>query len=81
MPRKDDVQVLKVRADLDGVVLDLVDCEEAIPFLRIRVEQALLRSGWTDLLGPALVEMEFMLARLCRAKAQINSAVGRLTER
>lgn len=42
----------KIRADLEGATLALVDIEEAVPFVCQRIEQAIRRSGLVDLLGP-----------------------------
>lgn len=79
MPRK-GVQVRKVRAELDGVTLALVDWQEAERFVRLRIEQAIRRAGLGDLLEPALNDLDRMGRAVREAKAQVNAAVDRLVE-
>lgn len=71
----------KIRADLEGATLALVDIEEAVPFVRQRIEQAIRRSGLVDLLGSALDDMQRICAAVGDAKAQIHAASGKLMER
>lgn len=71
----------KVRAELEGITLALVDIEDAMPFVRQRIEQAIRRSGMNDLLSPALEELERMIKDVKQAKAQVNAAVSKLMER
>lgn len=71
----------KVRAELEGIALALVDIEDAMPFVRQRIEQAIRRSGMNDLLSPALDELERMIKDVRQAKAQVGSAVSKLMER
>ena len=47
----------KIRADLEGATLSLVDIEEVVPFVSQRIEQAIRRTGMADLLAPALDDM------------------------
>ena len=79
MPRK-GVQVRKVRAELDGVTLALVDWQEAERFVRLRIEQAIRRGDLGDLLKPALEDLDRMGRAVQEAKVQVNAAVGRLVE-
>lgn len=79
MPRK-GVQVRKVRAELDGVTLALVDWQEAERFVRLRIEQAIRRGDLGDLLKPALEDLDRMGRAVQEAKLQVNAAVGRLVE-
>lgn len=71
----------KVRADLEGVILALVDIEEVIPFVHKRIEQAIRRSGMDDLLGPALDDMQRICRAIADAKAQVNAATVKLLEK
>lgn len=71
----------KVRAELEGVSLTLVDIEEALPFVRQRIEQAIRRSGMNDLLSPALEDLERMAKDVQQAKSQVGVAVTKLMER
>lgn len=68
----------KIRADLEGVVLDLVDVEEVVPFIRQRIQQAIRRAGLTDLLDPALEDMERICRSVGSAKAQVGAATSKL---
>lgn len=79
MPRK-GVQVRKVRAELDGVSLALVDWQETERFVRLRIEQAIRRGDLGDLLKPALEDLDRMGRAVQEAKLQVNAAVGRLVE-
>ena len=71
----------KIRADLEGAVLELVDIEEAVPFVRQRIEQAIRRAGLTDLLDPALEDMERICHSVGNAKGQISAATSKLMEK
>lgn len=71
----------KIRADLEGVVLDLVDIEEVVPFIRQRIQQAIRRAGLTDLLDPALEDMERICHSVGSAKAQVSAATSKLMEK
>lgn len=71
----------KIRADLDGAVLFLVDVEEAIPFVYLRIEQAVRRAGMDDLLVPALQDLDRVVRSVCKAKDQVNAAAAKLMEK
>jgi len=71
----------KIRADLEGAVLALVDVEEVVPFVRQRIEQAIRRAGLTDLLYPALEDMERICRSVGSAKAQVGAATSKLMEK
>lgn len=78
--RKSDLQPRKVRADLDGVTLALVDWQEVEPYVRLRIEQAIRRAGLGELLGPALEDLDRMGAAVAEAMAQVRAARSRLEE-
>lgn len=78
--RKGEVQPRKVRADLDGVTLALVDCREVEPYVRLRIEQAIRRAGLDELLGPALEDLDRMVKAVDEAMAQVRTARSRLEE-
>lgn len=80
MARKSDVQVRKVRADLDGATLALVDWQEVEPFVRLRIKQAIRRAGLGDLLAPALEDLDRMGKAVLEARQQVNTAIDRLME-
>ena len=67
-----------IRADLEGAVLALVDVEEAIPFVRQRIEQAIRRAGLDDLLAPALDDVKRICKAVDDAKLQISEATVKL---
>ena len=71
----------KIRADLESVVLELVDVEEVVPFVRQRIEQAIRRAGLTDLLNPALEDMDRICRAIGNAKAQVGAATSKLMEK
>jgi hypothetical protein len=71
----------KIRADLEGAMLALVDVEEVAPFIRKRIEQAVRRAGLDKLLGPALEDLDRVCAAAESAKAQVNAAMSKLIER
>ena len=71
----------KIRADLEGVVLDLNDVDEVEPYMRKRIEQAIRRTGMVQLLGPVLEDLDRVCASTRSAKAQVNAAMSKLVER
>ena len=80
MPRKAE-GTGKVRAELEGVVLALVDVEEVLPEIKLRIEQAIRRSGLTSLLDPVLKDMERITKSVCDAKSEIDTAMVMLMEK
>lgn len=78
--RKSDLQPRKVRADLDGVTLALVDLQEVEPYVRLRIKQAMTRGNLGDLLGPALADLDRMVKAMDEAMAQVRTARSRLEE-
>ena len=78
---KKDVQERKVRADLDGATAELVIAQDAVPFIRLRIEHALRRSsGLDDLLNPVLDELKLIGQCHASAKSQIAIAISKLME-
>lgn len=71
----------KVRAELEGATLALVDVEEVLPEIVLRIEQAIRRSGLTSLLDPALQDMARIARSVHDAKSQVNTATVRLLEK
>lgn len=67
-----------VRADLDGATLAVVDIEQALPFIRQRIEQAIRRGGMDALLSPALEDITRIMADTASAKHQIKIAIERM---
>lgn len=71
----------KIRADLEGATLSLVDVEEVVPYVRQRIEQAIRRAGLGDLLGPALDDVKRICQAVAEAKSQIGDATVKLMEK
>ena len=71
----------KIRAELEGATLALVDVEEVVPFMRLRIEQALRRTGEQDLLAPLLQDLLRIAGSVRDAKSQVNTATVRLLEK
>lgn len=71
----------KIRADLEGATLSLVDVEEVVPYVRQRIEQAIRRAGLGDLLGPALDDVKRICIAVAEAKSQIGDATVKLMEK
>lgn len=80
MPRKADGRG-KVRANIEGVLLALDDCDGCIAMVTLRIEQAIRRAGMHGLLFPALDELRRMGHDVSTARAQALSAVERLMKR
>ena len=79
MPRKADGKG-KIRAELEGVLVTLADLEECVPYVQLRISQAIRRTGMSDLLVPALDELKRVIKDVADAKTQVLSAVDRLME-
>ena len=71
----------KIRADLEGATLSLVDVEEVVPYVKQRIEQAIRRAGLGDLLGPALEDVMRICKAVAEAKSQIGDATVKLLEK
>jgi len=71
----------KVRADLEGITLALVDVEEVVPFICQRIEQAIRRTGMRDLLSPALEDVQRIIEDVKDAKSLVSAATVKLMER
>lgn len=79
MPRKAEGRG-KIRAELEGVLVTLADLEECVPYVQLRISQAIRRTGMNDLLVPALDELKRVIKDVTDAKTQVLSAVERLME-
>ena len=79
MPRKPQGKRM-VRAELETVTLELVDVEEVLPDLRLRITQAIKRAGLTSLLDPALADVDRMTADVAAVKAQIAVTIAKLMQ-
>ena len=79
MPRKADGRG-KIRAELEGVLLELDDMDGCIAMVAMRIDQAIRRSGMRELLVPALDELKRMGRSMNCARSQAQSAMDRLKE-
>jgi len=77
-PKRQDGRTVRVRALIEAAQLELVDHDQAAPLVRLRIEQALRRSGWTDLLGPALDDFDRMVTDVAQAKVRQIEAINAL---
>ena len=68
-------QAGKVRAELEAVILQLVDREEVMPLVRLRIEQG-IRRGQDGLLSPALDDIKRMMCAVARAKSTVRGLMG-----
>jgi hypothetical protein len=80
MPRKSEGK-RKLRADLESAVLAMVDAEEELPVVVLRIKQAIRRSDMGPLLGPALDGLERVARSVGEAKAQVSAAASQFEER
>lgn len=71
----------KIRADLEGATLALVDVEEVVPYVVQQIEQAIRRAGLDDLLAPALDDVQRICQAVKEAKSQIGDATVKLMEK
>lgn len=71
----------KVRAELEGVTLALVDVEEVLPLVTLRIKQAIRRAGLGPLLEPALHDLDRVASSVQAAKSQVNAATVKLLEK
>lgn len=71
----------KVRAALETVAVEQAVVHDAIPFISLRITQAIQRTGLTSLLEPALDELEQISKAMDTAQAQVSSALSALTEK
>jgi hypothetical protein len=71
----------KIRAQLECAILALVDTQEALPFVRQRIEQTMRRTGMTDLLSPALDDLDRISKDIAEAKADVGASITTLLGR
>ncbi len=77
MPRAkgQDGRYVQLRAELEHIQLELVDCEEVAPLIRLRIEQAIRRAGLDALLSPAVQDLDRLVRDVAQAKSRLSSAV------
>ena len=82
MPRSkgQDGMAIRVRADLEGVLGHLADHDECTPRVVLRIRQAIKRTGLTDLLSPALEDLDRITRDIQDVRSQVRGVVDRLSE-
>ncbi len=79
-PKGLDGKVVHMREELEGAVLALVDGQEVAPLVRLRIVQAIERSGLSLLLEPALDDLGRLIKDLVEAEKLIGAATRHLME-
>lgn len=69
-----------IRAELEGAVLELIVAETDLPDAALRIEQAIKRTGLSDLLGPALKAVTRAGAVVYAAKVKVSDVASGLGE-
>lgn len=70
----------RIRAELECALLDMIDCEEVGPFIRLRIIQAMRRAELDDLLEPVITDLDRLFKDIASAKTKVSSAVNMLLE-
>jgi hypothetical protein len=71
----------QIRSKLENAILTLVDAEEMLPLVRLRVQQSLTQTGMISLLSPAFDEIDRIEASIQNTKAQLKDATDKLLEK
>jgi hypothetical protein len=71
----------QIRAALETIAAELAVMKDAGLIARLRVDQAIQRSGLAALLEPALDEQDRIARSVTTAQAQVNSALAILTKK
>lgn len=82
MPRTNgqDCRAMRVRESQDAALLALVDCLEVMPFIQLRLQQAIERHGLSELLGPASRDLTRLSSDIVDAQVHMRAANRRLVE-
>ena len=71
----------QVRAALEGIAAELAMVYETGPITRLRVMQAMQRTGLVTLMSPALDELDDMSKAIREAQTQVATALEKLMEK
>ena len=71
----------KKRNELESAVLALIEVEERLPLVTLRIEQAIRRAGLSALLKPALDDLAEVTRSTREAKEQVASVAAMFEER
>lgn len=69
------------RSELESAVLELVDVEERLPVVVLRIEQAMRRAGLSSLLQPALDDLRHVVQDTRQAKDRVAAIASQYEER
>jgi hypothetical protein len=70
----------QVRAALEGIAVELAMIRDTSPITRLRMVQAMQRTGLVGLMSPALEELDDMSKAVREAQAQVSTALAKLLE-
>jgi len=70
-----------VRAALEGIAIELAIVQDISPITRLRMQQAMQRSGLVGLMSPALDELDDICHAVQEAQFQVNTALAKLIEK
>lgn len=71
----------QIRAALEGIAAELAMVRDTSPITRLRMMQAMQRTGLVGLVSPALDELDEMSRAVREAQVQVSVALARLTEK
>jgi hypothetical protein len=71
----------QLRAALESIAAELAVIRETSPVTRLRMVQAMQRTGLVGLLDPALSELDVVSQAVCAAQSQVNVALAKLVEK
>lgn len=71
----------QMRSKLESATLALVDAEEMLPLIRLRIQQSVTHPGLDSLLSPAFDEIDRIETSIHSTKAQLKDAVNKLLEK
>jgi len=75
-----DLRDTQLRAALEGIAIELAVIRDTSPITRLRMVQAMQRTGLVGLMSPALEELDGMDKAVQEAQAQVSVALAKLLE-
>ena len=71
----------QIRAALEGIAIELAIIQDTSPVTRLRMEQAMQRTGLIGLMLPALDELDDICKSVREAQSQVNKALTKLIDK
>lgn len=71
----------QVRAALEGIAVELAIVQDISPVTRLRMMQAMQRTGLVGLVSPALDELDDISNAVQEAQTQVSVALSKLIEK